>query len=71
LQRIVSTIIERIWNAGYEIWKVTSAFWDEELGIGVAGSGFGCEVSLRGLAESVDGVSLECGIGDVPKPFLL
>ena len=69
--RATSTIIERIRDRSYELWKVASAFWDA---IGAAKrrreEGFGCWVSLRGLADFVVGVFLKCSEDDVPKPFI-
>jgi hypothetical protein len=51
-----STIIERIWNDGYELWNPGSAFWDVILAMG---RGFGSWVSLRELADFVVGLFLK------------
>src|SRR5208282_5635014 len=54
--RATSTIIERIRNGGYELWKRSSAFWDA---IWPAGRGSGGWVSLRELADFLTGLFLK------------
>src|ERR1700682_6112040 len=55
-RRATSTIIERIRDIGYELWKIASAFWDA---IRLWEEGSGCRVCLRELADFVVGAFLK------------
>src|SRR4030088_2600623 len=54
--RATSTIIERIRDGGYDLWKIASVFWDAIL---VREEGLGAGVCLRELAAFVVGVVLK------------
>src|ERR1700676_1609114 len=54
-----STIIDRIQDGGYEIWKIASAFWDPIRLAKLGGRGSGCWVCLRELADFVVGLFLK------------
>src|ERR1700675_1697713 len=64
-QRATSTIIERIQDSGYDLWKIASAFWDAiwrgkrvwELGM------------LEGASGFCGGPVSELKLDDVPKPL--
>src|ERR1700687_773630 len=56
--RAISAIIELIWNSGYELWKVVSAFWDAKRHSCRDGA---CPVSACAETHTLGGAGAHCG----------